>query len=337
MKMRNVRKGLLVLMTSVMLMGTVQQAFAAETEGSAVVETEAVQTEAATTPEKETVKVVRKGLVKIKGNYYYYKKGKKVRKTWKTIKGKKYYFKSNGKAAIGVTKINGIYYMFKKNGVLQTASKTKLRTVDGKKYLVNKEGKLCTGFQNISGNMYYFSADKKSYGQMMKNTTVNGVQLKKDGTVSPDAMMVKAHVKAQGILNAITSAGMSQGQKLQAAWNYVVSHVRYASNYPNLANGLWPRDMGYTVLCTNAGNCYGYACAFAALAYEIGYRPILVTGRVPGSRDGAADGYTRHCWVQIGGLSYDPEAQAAGWARGIYGSHGYPIGYSTGSYSYRLY
>lgn len=43
----------------------------------------------------------------------------------------------------------------------------------------------------------------------------------------------------------------------------------------------------------------------------------MICGRVPGSRDGAADGFTRHCWVKINGLYYDPEAQYAGWMTGF--------------------
>jgi hypothetical protein len=51
----------------------------------------------------------------------------------------------------------------------------------------------------------------------------------------------------------------------------------------------------------------------------------MICGRVPGSRDGAADGFTRHCWVKINGLYYDPEAQYAGWMKGVYGYDSYPI------------
>ena len=68
---------------------------------------------------------------------------------------------------------------------------------------------------------------------------------------------------------------------------------------------------------TGYGNCYGFSCIFAALAREIGYTPYMICGRVPGSRDGAADGFTRHCWVKINGLYYDPEAQYAGWMKGV--------------------
>ena len=53
-----------------------------------------------------------------------------------------------------------------------------------------------------------------------------------------------------------------------------------------------------------------------ALAREIGYTPYMICGRVPGSRDGAADGLHVIAVVEcINGLYYDPEArgQYAGW------------------------
>lgn len=75
----------------------------------------------------------------------------------------------------------------------------------------------------------------------------------------------------------------------------------------------------------NGSCCFRYAGIFAALAREIGYTPYMICGRVPGSRDGAADGFTRHCWVEINGLYYDPEAQYAGWMTGVYGYDYYPI------------
>ena len=56
---------------------------------------------------------------------------------------------------------------------------------------------------------------------------------------------------------------------------------------------------------------------------ELGYNPYVVLGRVSGTRDGAADGLTRHGWVMIDGAYYDPEAQFAGWYRGVYGNGSY--------------
>ena len=57
-----------------------------------------------------------------------------------------------------------------------------------------------------------------------------------------------------------------------------------------------------------------------------------VLGRVSGTRDGAADGLTRHGWVMIDGAYYDPEAQFAGWYRGVYGNGSYDINHTISRY-----
>ena len=85
------------------------------------------------------------------------------------------------------------------------------------------------------------------------------------------------------------------------------------------------------MLVSGGGDCYGFACTFAAMAREIGYNPYVVLGRVSGTRDGAADGLTSHGWVIIDGCYYDPEAQFAGWYRGVYGSVSYDINHQIKS------
>ena len=128
------------------------------------------------------------------------------------------------------------------------------------------------------------------------------------------------------IVSSITNSKMTKSQKLYACWRYVVGgNIRYWSHYPNLGQKNWQRSMALYTLQNRGGNCYGFACAFAALAKEIGYEPYIIYGYVPGSRDGRSDGMTRQCWVQISGLSYDPEATYAGWASGIYGTYGYGV------------
>ena len=127
-----------------------------------------------------------------------------------------------------------------------------------------------------------------------------------------------------GVVQNITRSGMSKSQKLQACWSYVINNTYYSSAYyPDLNQNDWWRMTAWRTLATGKGNCYGYACAFAALAREIGYDPYVVCGRVPGTRDGAGDGFTRHSWVIINGLHYDPEGQAKGWHTGVYGSYSY--------------
>ena len=63
-------------------------------------------------------------------------------------------------------------------------------------------------------------------------------------------------------------------------------------------------------------------------AKELGYNPYVICGRVPGSRDHAADGYTRHGWVMINGKHYDAEGAFAGWG-GCFGTSDFTTAYQV--------
>lgn len=54
----------------------------------------------------------------------------------------------------------------------------------------------------------------------------------------------------------------------------------------------------------------------------------MICGRVPGSRDHAADGYTRHGWVMINGKHYDAEGAFAGWG-GCFGTSDFTTAYQV--------
>jgi hypothetical protein len=153
----------------------------------------------------------------------------------------------------------------------------------------------------------------------------NGKSIKVSlASVELDKKLEKA---TQEILKQITTSSMTKSRKLEAVWRYVTSgaNFSYWPKYPNLSKKGWQKETALDMLTTRKGNCYSFACAFAALASEIGYSPSIICGRVSGSRDAAADGMTRHCWVQISGLFYDPEAQFAGWYRNVYGLPTYDI------------
>ncbi len=292
--------------------------------------TEAEAKESAGTASQKT------GLVKLGSQkYVYYKKdGTKLRNSWKTIDGSRYYFKKNGYAAIGRKKINHVYYVFKKNGKLATKKNGGLVTVNGDTFYVDQKGRPATKtWLIVDGKLCY----ARGGGRLRKDSVYKGITFDKNGyAVENSASLLK--IKVMQIVGSITNSSMSQSQKLQACWNYVISHGSYAGYYPrNFSTGYngWYIDTAYTFLCKGYGNCYGFACGFAALAHEIGYSPVLMTGRVSGTRDGAADGLTRHCWVQINGLYYDPEAQYAGWYKGVYGLGTYSIAHTvSGQYKY---
>ena len=281
--------------------------------------------EATTTIEQETRPVVKKGLVEENGKYYFYKNGKKQKNVWKTVNGKKYYFKKGGQAATGSYKIKKKYYIFNEKGVFKKYKSEKPLTVGKNVYFVSKKGMAAPGWHVYKNKLYY----AKTSGLCAKSQTVDGI-LFTNKSYAANTTNAKLKMKARSIVASITTSKMSKAQKRRACWNYMVRRGRfhYALKYPNLSKKGWQRSTALNMLSTKSGNCYSFACGFAALTKEIGDRPVVICGRVSGRRDHASDGMTRHSWVQIGGKNYDPEGQFAGWARGIYGSSGYRVRHS---------
>ena len=273
------------------------------------------------TTEDEGTETVKNGLKKEGGKYYFYENGKKVKRTWKKINGKRYYFTSKYFAATGSFKVNGKLYVFLANGQLATPSKASIVNVGSSSYYVSKSGVAATGWIKIGNKLYYAGTS----GRLMKNRTYQGITFTKTGAAKNNTA-AQLKLKTMSIVSSITKSSMSKSEKLRACWNYVVGgNIRYSSYYPNLNKSGWQKETALRTLTTRGGNCYGFACAFAALSSEVGYNPYVICGRVAGNRDGAADGLTRHCWVKIDNRYYDPEAQYAGWYTGVYGSGSYNI------------
>lgn len=306
--MRKLGKAGLLVLTGILLSGAPKQAWAYDEQPQ----------------EAESVKV-KKGLVLEKNGYCFYKNAKKLKSSWKTIQNKKYYFDKKGIAVTGVYEVKGVKYLFNKKGQLVTAAKGGIRKVGKKKYYVNKKGEIATGWKAVNGKLYYF---KKGKGVMAAGKQVDGISLSKEGAAKGSA---RANLKllAMQTLERITSPTMSKAEKLRTCFNYVCSRSNffYVTWRPFAYYKDWEVDYAYEFLKKKGGNCYNFAAGFAALAKEVGYAPEVIRGRVPGSRDQSADGYTRHAWVRIQGLYYDPEAEFAGWARGIYAVNAYPMGH----------
>lgn len=299
-----------LMMLTVMPFGV----YAAESSGNMQVEDSIVPSASAASD--------KNGLIKEKGKYYYYVKGKKVINSWKKINGYSYYFTGTGRAVTSYIRLNGKAYVFESNGHLLRKGKSVFYKLGKYTFYVNKNGEAATGWFTVQGRLFY--ADPK--GRIYKNKVRDGVTFLSTGKAKINSAS-KLKIKTMEIMKNIASPGMSKSQKLRAAWNYVVSSGRfyYRSTDYNIWREGWQKDSAYEMFTMRSGSCTEFATAFAALAAEAGYDPYVVYGRVPGSRDGAADGMTRHCWIEINGLSYDPEGVYAGWSGYVYGSNGYPI------------
>ena len=276
----------------------------------------------------QPVTVKKSGLIKEGTKYFFYdKKGNKLK--WKTIQKRRYYFKADGTAAVGGTKIGKYTYVFDLQGRLLKPSKSKIVQVGKQLYYVNKKGQAIKGFFKIGNKLY--RGDIK--GRLTKNKTVANVTFNSKGYAKND-LNAKLKMKLMTIISRITTTEMSKSEKLYSCWRYLTSsgNFYYSTYWPDLNKKGWQREVAYNMLTTGGGDCYGFACTFAAMARELGYNPYVVLGRVSGTRDGAADGLTRHGWVMIDGAYYDPEAQFAGWYRGVYGNGSYDINHTISRY-----
>lgn len=266
----------------------------------------------------------KKGLAFRNGRYVYYYKTNKLAKN-KFYKKAGLYYDKNGYAVAGPYKIKKVWYFFDPETCrLMKGEGNHTVVINNVEYFVNKNGAAVTGWQKEGDRLVYYSKT----GRKVKNKKVNGIQLDEEGYAEAGAKKPKevspVMKKANAVVANLTSNSMSKSGKLRACWNYITGgSFRYVITYPNLGRSGWQRTTALNMLNTKGGNCYSFACGFAALAKACGYNPYVVAGLCHGTRDGRADGLTRHCVVKINGAWYDPEAQFAGWGRGIYG-----VGYS---------
>ena len=259
------------------------------------------------------------------GRRYFVKKTGRMASGWLKISGIKYYFSpEDGEPLTGAQEIGGKHYIFNSKGQLAQSDGISLVAAGGRYYCADKNGHAASGWHLIKGKLYYASKT----GKAKTSTTYQGIAFG-SRCAAKNSITARSKIKAMQVFASITNENMTKSQKLAACWDYIISgSFRYAAKYPNLQSSGWQRKTAYEMLTSHSGNCYSFACAFAALASEAGYQPYVICGRVRGSRDRAADGYTRHAWVQINGLHYDPEAQYAGWHRGIFQSSRYPAAHT---------
>ena len=203
----------------------------------------------------------KKGFVKVKGKWYYYKSGKKV-KGLKKIGGKYYYFAKSGAMQSGKKTVDGMTYYFKK------ASDKKAPAV------ANKTAK-------ISGKTYYFSA---------KGRGILSVGNKKGNqAVAKIIDMVKFQPSA------------SKEDNLKVMYNKIQKRCGYlGTEGPDLGSKKWIYTKAYEMATETDGKCYEYSALTGLCAKALGFDVKILTGKANGHA-GFADRtkYTEHSWVVI--------------------------------------
>lgn len=142
----------------------------------------------------------RNGLMKLDGNFYYYKNGKVFNKGLKVIKknGKKnyYYFTKSGKACLNTVKKvkikgKGYYFYFGNKGKAATG---KFKTVNKKTYYFGKNGRAATGEKMIFHYLCYFGSNGVMYRRIDKNKKM--VALTYDDGPSENTKTILSTLKA---------------------------------------------------------------------------------------------------------------------------------------------
>ncbi len=223
---------------------------------------------------------------------------------------------------VSVKKKGKSYYLVGSDGktVKSGSSKYKVVEYDGTYYAVNNSGKLKVNCWFYIGSKVYRA---KKNGTLYTNGTYDGITFSN----SPAAVVntaSKLKIQTIKIVNKITTSKMSKKQKLRACWNYITKRSRW--RYRSYSRGIrkdasgksgWWYEAAYYMFTRHAGSCFNWAAAFAALAREIGYDPYIYTGLRYKIKNGKIVN-TRHAWVKIAGLYYDPELE---WSHGN-GSYG---------------
>lgn len=167
-----------------------------------------------------------------------------------------------------------------------------LTEVDGAVYYLLPEGNLFAGWLPVGEDLYFFGND----GIMVKDAQVGQYRFGSDGKLV-EILPQEASPLAQcvtEVLSSVTKPEMTAGQKLRAAYQYVLDHTSYKRTYETPA-GDWTGAYALEALTTGKANCYRYAAAFASLARGLGFEARVATGQIKSAKGGV----TPHGWTEI--------------------------------------
>ncbi len=221
-------------------------------------------------------------------------------RTYQTVDSKKYYSSWSSAKSIKTNKGSFVKKSGKKYYKYQDGKKAKstFLTINKKTYYFDKKGVAKTGWMKKGGNYYYFD---RSTGVQKKNCKVNGIKIKKDGTVKKtnfNVTKIKTMIKARDYLYSSSYVNAkytdSKSKKLKKAFNWVLKHpyTQYRTLKSARKKSTWMMTFANDEFNKGRGCCVSEACAFAFLADEAGYTAYVCD-----------DG--EHAWTQINGKVYD--------------------------------
>ena len=224
----------------------------------------------------------------------------------------------------GITKIKKDYYYLVGGKPLTSREGKVIREEKAEeeevyRLFVDRDGKLTKGWHQIGHRLYYC----REKGIIKEKGKVDGLLIGKYGYVTATkehlhkVMGGSLEMTSAQIISSIAGSASGKSGKLRAAWNFMSSkgNFGYVRTYETFNPGS-ARSRALNMLRGRHGNCYDFACAFAALAKAIGYDAYVVYGMCPA----AGGGMTTHGWTYLVGAGYfDVEGNWAGWGPGVYG------------------
>ena len=223
-------------------------------------------------------KAVTNVLQNVSGKLYFFSAdGSALVDAWKTVGSNKYYFGPDGAAYSEKSrKIGDYYYVFGKEGKLCTGSGKHLVKVSDVRYYVTKGGRAIPGWSMEDTKVFY----AQESGKLVTNQKVGYIRLNKKGYAS-NKYQGMAKIYAMRFLSKHTKSSWSRKKKLKACFKYILKKRHYVAHYvtdkkASTTNG-WQYKAACDLLCDSRmeGNCRNFASSIAALAKELGYKPVI--------------------------------------------------------------
>jgi len=227
--------------------------------------------------------------------YYFGADGSALKNSWKKMSdGSQYYFGADGIAYSGCSRlIDGYYYVFNTNGKLCTRSVKGLVNIGGFTYFVSRGGMAVSGWQIVNDSVVYAYPS----GKIVKNQKVSYISLNSNG-YAKNKYQALAKIYARKFIDRHTKSTWSRKKKLNACFWYILKHRHYVAHYisdrrASTTNG-WQYKAAVEMLSTRrlTGNCRSFASSIAAIAKELGYKPVIYS-------------MSWHSVVRIGNKWYD--------------------------------
>ena len=106
----------------------------------------------------------------------------------------------------------------------------------------------------------------------------------------------KTFFRALELVDRITTADMTQEEKLRVCFDYAKDSFRECSpRFPHLTEDGWQIIYANDMFTGDGGNCFSFAAAFAYMAKALGYEEVYACNS------------GNHGWTEIDGKIYDPE------------------------------